>query len=367
MGSAVAAHVAKRGMRVVGLDRYELGHDLGASAGRSRVIRKAYFESPQYVPLLERAYELWRELERETETRLLDLTGILMVGASDGSLMRGVRASVERYGVAVEELARATVAARYPQTSLFSNESALFEPEAGMVFPELGIAAHQTVARKHGADLRGNVEVVGWRRSMHGTIEIELRDQTTLHADRLVLCAGPWTAKLARDLALPIVIQRNVQIWFEPQTRSFERGTLPVFFLQRDGLPNALYGFPDYGDGVKAALHGFGVHTSPETLDREIASNDIAAVRSALDAFLPGAAGTFRAGKVCMYALTPDEHSIIDRHPHDDGIVIAAGFSGHGYKFCPVVGELAADLIEGKRPPHIAFLSLDRFAREARP
>lgn len=362
MGSAAAAHLAKRGKRVLGFDQFELGHELGASSGHTRIIRKAYFEGPAYVPLLERAYELWRELERETSSVLLDLVGILMVGVASGSMIQGVRRSTERYGVHVDEIGREQLAKSFPQAHFLRDEIGLFEAEAGIVFPERGVAAHQNVAVAHGADLRGGLKVASFFRTNSGTIRVTLEDGEVVETEQLVICAGPWLAGVAHDVHLPLVVQRNVQIWFAPETGDFARGRFPAFFLERADMPKPLYGFPDLGEGVKAALHAYGALTTPAQLDREIHAADVTAVKSALDAWLPGAAGEFRSGKACMYTLTPDEHFIIDRHPHDDGIVIAGGFSGHGYKFCPVVGEIVADLIDGVTRPDIEFLSLRRFS-----
>ena len=163
------------------------------------------------------------------------------------------------------------------------------------------------------------------------------------------------------ELELPLRIQRNVQIWFRPNVPSFSRARFPGFFIERDTFPAPLYGFPDFGDGVKAALHGFGVETDPTQLDRTVHDEDIEPVRGALETWMPGAAAAFAFGKACMYALTPDQHFIIDRHPRDPRILIVGGFSGHGFKFCPVVGEIVADLaLDGGTAHPIAFLRLDR-------
>ncbi len=362
MGSAAAAQLAKRRKRVLGLEQFALGHDLGASCGLTRIIRKAYFEGPQYIPLLLRAYDLWRELEGDTGMALLDLTGLLMAGDPEGVLIRGVLASAARYDLPIAELAPAVVARRFPQVSLRTGETVLFEADAGVVFPELAIAAHQTVAREHGADLRGNVCVSGWRRSAFGALVVEVDGRAAFEAEQIVLCAGPWLAPLARELQLPIVVERDVQVWFAPLTAAFARAIFPAFLLDRTGLRKPLYGFPDFGDGVKAALHGSGARTSADQLDREIHAQDIALVRAALNEFLPGAGGHYRFGKACMYAMTPDEHFLIDRHPQDRGVVFAGGFSGHGYKFCPVIGEVIADLVCDTPRHDIDFLSLRRFA-----
>jgi len=360
MGSAVAARAALRGRRVVGLERFGEAHELGASAGRSRIIRKAYFESPDYVPLLERAYDLWRDLEKRTGTTLLDLVGLLTAGRADSAGVSGARASANRYGIELEELEPADVSRRYPGVRLRAGEGAVFEPGAGALFPERALAAHLALARDAGADLRFESRVLGYEPLPDG-IAVHLADGTTIEAARLAICAGPWAAQVAHDLGLPIRVQRNVQLWFEPGTNAFASDRFPAFFVERAEWPAPLYGFPDSGDGVKAAFHAFGTTTTADALDREVHDRDIEPVRQALEDWMPGAASRYRFGKACMYALTPDEHFILDRHPADARIVIAAGFSGHGYKFCSVVGEIVGELaFDGASGLPIAFLSLAR-------
>jgi sarcosine oxidase len=360
MGSAVAARAALAGRRVLGLERFGEAHEFGASSGRSRIIRKAYFESPDYVPLLLRAYELWRDLEARTGTRLMHLGGLLMAGPADGAVVRGARASAAEYGLELAQLERFQVARRFPALRLRAGEAVLFEREAGVVFPERTIAAHLEVARAAGAELRYGAEVLGYE-SRAGGIALRLGDGSTVVAGRLAICAGPWAARVARELGLPIRVQRNVQVWFEPLTRAFRADRFPAFFIERAEWPAPLYGFPDFGDGVKAAFHAFGPTTGADALDREIHARDIEPVRAALHDVMPGAACCFRFGKACMYALTPDEHFILDRHPADGRIVIAAGFSGHGYKFASVIGEIVTELaFEGTTQHAIGFLSLDR-------
>lgn len=362
MGSAALAQLALRGRRVLGIEAFARGHDLGASAGRSRIIRKAYFEDPAYVPLLERAYELWRELERASGACLLDLVGVLMVGDPAGTVLRGARASGRLHGIALEELDSAELARRYPALRVRPGEAALFEPEAGAVFPEKANAAQLAVAEAAGAELRFETPVASYR-SEPDAIVLELAGGDRLRTERLAVCAGPWLPQLATELDVPVRVQRNVQIWFQPDVADYARGRFPAFFVERAEQPAALYGFPDFGEGVKAALHAHGDSTEARALDRSIRPADIEAVRGALDAFMPGAAGRFASGKACMYALTPDEHFIIDRHPADARIVLAGGFSGHGFKFAPVVGEIVADLmLAGRTRLPIGFLRLDRFS-----
>ncbi len=361
MGSAALAHIARRKRRVLGLEQLTAGHELGASAGHSRIIRKAYFEDPAYVPLLLRAYELWRELEVQSGSQVLDLTGIVMVGRAGSASIAGALRSAREHGLALEELDAADVAARYRSLRLTGEEVALFERDAGMVFPELAIAAHLRVAAAGGAEMRYETHVTGIEPGRDG-IAVGLSDGSTIVTERLAICAGPWLASLVPQLQLPLRVQRNVQMWFEPLTDAYARSTFPVFFVERRAEWAApLYGFPDYGLGVKAAFHAYGDETTPATLDRTIHARDVEPVRRALDDFMPGAAGRVLGGKACMYTLTPDEHFAIDMHPHDDRIVIAGGFSGHGFKFCSVVGEIIADLLTRGETAHpIGFLRFDR-------
>jgi sarcosine oxidase len=365
MGSAVAARAALRGKRVIGLERFAEAHEFGASSGRSRIIRKAYFESPDYVPLLERAYELWRDLEARTGTTLVDLVGLLTAGRAESAGVRGARVSAARYGVELEDLEPADVARRFPGVRLCAGEGAVFERGAGAVFPERAIAAHLALARRAGADLRFESDVLGYD-ARPRRIELRLADGTTVAAARLAICAGPWAADVVRDLGVPLRVQRNVQVWFEPASGAFASDRFPAFFVERAEWPAPLYGFPDFGEGVKAAFHAFGATTTADTLDREVRANDIEPVRQALDEWMPGAAARFRSGKACMYALTADEHFILDRHPADERIVVAAGFSGHGYKFCSVIGDIVSDLaFDGATPLPIEFLAIGRSALAA--
>jgi len=367
MGSATLAHAAKRGGRTIGLEQFTRGHALGSSTGESRIVRQAYFEEPAYVPLLRRAYELWRELEAEAAVSLLDLCGMLAVGRSDGTILGGALRAARMHDLRVDELDRADVARRYPTLRLRDDEVGVFEHDAGIVTPELAIDAHLRIAERAGAELRFQTAVSGYASRPDG-IHVTLEDGSEIVAARLVICAGGWIGQVARELGLPIVLQRNVQLWFEPTTNAYAIERFPIFFLERpDHLPAALYGFPDRGTGVKAGLHGYGPVTTADDLDRAISERDVAPVRDALESWMPGAAGALLRGKACTYAMTPDEHFILDRHPTDDRVVIAGGFSGHGFKFCSVVGEILTDLaLEGGTRHPIGFLRLERLTDTAR-
>lgn len=362
MGSAVTARAAQRGRRVLGIEQFARGHELGASCGSTRIIRKAYFEDPAYVPLLLRAYELWRDLERRTGTTLLDLVGVLMIGGAHSSILANVGSTARAYGFPLEEFDAAGIARRFAGTRPRPAERALLERDAGVVFPEAAIGAHLALAERCGAGLRFESRVDGYDADADG-LRVRLAGGETLRTARLALCAGPWLAPLAAELHLPLRVQRNVQLWFRPSTHDYGADRFPAFFVDRPEWPAPLYGFPDYGAGVKAALHGYGEPAQASALDRSIRPDDIAAVADRLADWMPATAGAYAAGKACMYTLTPDEHFIIDHHPADPRIVLAGGFSGHGYKFCSVVGELVSALaFDGGTHVPIDFLKLDRFA-----
>lgn len=360
MGSAVAAHAAARGLRVAGFERFALAHDLGASAGRTRIIRKAYFEDAAYVPLLDRAYTLWRELEETAQTALLDLFGVLMIGQPGSATIRGMAKAATLYAIPVEQLDTEQLRARFPQVAFDAGETGIYEPDAGVVFPERAIAAHLTVARNHGAHLYDRARVLSYE-ATRDSVRLIFQGGETVEAARLAVCAGPWTSELLAPLALPLRVQRNVQYWFGTQSGIAAPPSLPAFFLERNALPAPLYGIPDLGDGLKVAFHGYGETTQPDRLDREVHTGETDLMRTTLAALMPGFVHDLRATKACMYTMTPDANFGIGRDPRNDRVVIACGFSGHGFKFVPVVGEIVTGMLLDEVPKFdIGFLRIDR-------
>jgi sarcosine oxidase len=360
MGSAVLARCAMRGVRAVGIEQFTLGHDLGASTGKSRIIRKAYWEDAAYVPLLLRAYELWRDVERRTGKQLLRLTGLLLAGDERSEVVNGTRAAAEAYDLPLEMLSTADLRARYPNLRVRDGEIAAFEPDGGVVFPEAAVNAHLELAAAHGATTVAQTAVTSW--DAGDPVRLHLLDGTTVEAASAVLTLGPWFANEMRTIGVPLVIQRNVQVWFEPSSPQWGAENFPAFLVDRPEQP-LLYGFPDLGDGVKAAFHAHGENTTPQDLRREATDDDIAPVTRALDAWMTGAAARFLAAKVCMYSLTPDRNFVIGLHPRQRNVVLCGGFSGHGFKFSSVVGEIGAQLaIDGATTHNVGFLSPERMA-----
>ena len=365
MGAASLSHLAGRGVRCIGIERFDRLHDKGSSTGETRIIRKAYFEDPAYVPLLQRSYDLWRELEAQTGRTLLDLVGVLSVGTPDREGIAGALRSARQYDLALDVYEADQIARHFPGTMPRPDEIGLLERQAGIVFPEAAVEAHLDLAAARGAELRFASRMILLERH-DGVHRISLDDGSVVEANRIVFCAGMWSGGLLADLKLPLRVQRNVQVWFEPTTAHYDRGIFPAFLVERLDLPTPLYGFPAIAGSLKAALHHFGDFVDPERPDRRIRDADVTIVGAALDEWMLGAAGSYVRGRVCMYTLTPDGNFIIDHHPDDPTITIACGFSGHGFKFCPVVGEIVAGLaLDGATPFDIGFLSIDRFKQPA--
>lgn len=327
------------------------------------MIRQAYFEDPAYVPLILRSYELWRELEGKTAEQLMRITGVLSVGKEESQIISGTKRSAAQHGLRLETLDRRQLHDRYSTLRLLADEIALFEPDGGVLDPERAIKAHLQVAEEKGAHLRFQAPMQGWEASENG-VTIRLTDGSSLSARKLILSLGAWFKGMMDALGAPLRIQRNVQAWFSPTVGSYHAGEFPAFLLDRAGLRSPLYGFPDFGDGVKAAFHGFGEITTAEEVDREVHFKaDVEPIAGAMEEWMPGAAANFREAKPCMYSLTPDGHFVIDHHPQHANVVLCGGFSGHGFKFAPVLGEIAADLaLDGGSRHQIGFLALKRFA-----
>jgi sarcosine oxidase len=362
MGSAVLAHCAARGLRALGVEQFEPLNTRGASHGRTRIIRQAYFEHPSYVPLLKRAYELWDELERRSGTVLRARTGGVFVGRPESDVVAGTLASAREHGLPHEILDAPALRRRYPQFRPRDDEIGVFEGVAGALFPERCVLAHLQAAIADGAEARFGSRVTGWEAG-DDRVVVDLADETVL-ASRLVVCAGAWLGQTLAGLGLPLRVERNVQFWFEPRRpESVAPSALPIFCLRRDDLPFMFYGFPDFGDGPKCAFHHSNVDVEIDALDRAVSDGEVEAARATLSSWLPDAAGALRDAVVCTYTMTPDEHFIVGPLPQTPSVIVAGGFSGHGFKFCGVVGEVVANLVTRGEPGHpIVLFEPARFA-----
>ena len=362
MGSAAAAAIARRGVDVLGVEQFGPLHDRGSSHGDSRIVRMAYFEHPDYVPLLRRAYDGWAGLERGSGRPLIRWTGALMIGRPDSAVVSGTLASATTWQLPHEVLDGAAMAAQFPQFNLAAGEVAVHERDAGVVDPEAAVDALHVAARAAGATLRFESPVDGWGVGPD-TVTVRFGGEEVA-ADHLVVAAGPWAAKLL-GAAVPLTPVRTVTYHFEPtgERAAFAPDRFPAFVWEL-APGDAVYGLADVGSGApKVGFHHRHRPTDPDDVDREVSPEEIAAMRAVLAERIPALHGDCLATAVCMYTMTPDEHFIIGHLPGSDGRVsVAAGFSGHGFKFVPVVGEILADLaLDGGTAAPIGLFDPARF------
>jgi len=360
MGASAVHQLAGRGVRVLGLDANQRGHVLGSSHGRSRIIREAYYEAAEYVPLVQRAFIQWRELEEETGLDLLLMTGCLNIGRPGTQVVDGVIASARRHGLPSEVLPSDAMRSRFPAFALPESHVGVYQPTAGVLNADACVGALVDASVARGATIRHGELVNNWEPDGDGVI---VRTPSgTIRAQKLVITAGPWSASVLADLGLPLQAVRQYVVHFEPQApERFSAPGFPAFIW--DVAEGEVYGIPYLpGSGFKVGGHDPGEPCTPETARRTVTVEEIENVRSIFERCLPGCATTMSMAATCLYTVTPDRHFIIDRHPEHPQVSYAAGFSGHGFKFGPTIGEVLADLaIEGSSRHDVAFLRAARF------
>jgi sarcosine oxidase len=356
MGAAVCHELARRGVAVLGVDAHAPPHGLGSSHGRTRITREAYFEHPLYVPLVQRANELWAELEELTGAVLYRQTGGLMVGPPAGVLVQGALESARAHGLEHEQLSAAEICRRFPGLLAEPEHVGVFEPRAGILLPEACVRTLLTLARGYGADLRMNTRVESWRTDAGG--DVVLRTSSgELRAREIVLAAGPWlnallaaglvaTGGSASPLQLPLAVERQVSYWFAPPpgVHAYRPAQCPIAIWEyADG--RFIYTFPDIGHGVKVGVHHEGRIVDPDAGDRTVSAGEEARARRLLEWCMPDAAQRALDASVCLYTNTPDGHFLLDRHPHHEQLFLLSACSGHGFKFAPAIGEAVADVL----------------------
>jgi sarcosine oxidase len=366
MGSAAALQLASRGVNVLGLEKFGPAHAKGASHGGSRVTRQSYFESPEYVPLLLRAYEMFDELATDSGRDVISRTGGVMVGRPESRTVAGSLASAERWGLDHEMLDAKELRRRFPTFAPKDDEVALYEQNAGFVRPEQTVAANLETAAKRGADLRFHEPMTDWQPTTTGVRVTTTRDAYT--AGHLIVTPGPWAPDLLADLDVPFRIERQVQFWFQPRggVGPFLADRHPIYVWE-DAEGGQIYGFPAIdgpAGGAKIAFFRRGTPTTPDTLDTGVHAGEITEMIDYCGQRLPDLPGSFLRGEPCMYTTTPDEHFVIAPHPAHEKVTVACGFSGHGFKFVPVVGEILADLATTGTTRHpIALFDPRRFEK----
>ena len=364
-GSATAAALTRRGLTVLGLERFGRGETLGSSGGRSRIIRVAHFEDPVYAPLARAAWDRWLALEAETGVSILTRTGGLYAGPPGSDVVAGATRAATIHAVGHELIDAAEICRRWPAFNPADDMIALVEEQAGILDADRAIAAQLLVAERDGAELRFGVRVVGWRPVSGGGVTVELEDGATVGAERLVLAAGPWIGALVKDLGLPLVVERQPVCWFEPNVpvADVSVSRLPVWLMATDD--GTFYGFPHDSElGLKVSHHHSGELVDTETVDREVRPPDVNRIRAFIRDRMPAADGPLTASRVCLYTNTPDNRFIVDRHPAARGVVFASACSGHGFKFAPLIGEILSDLvITGTTGWPIERFRADRFRR----
>jgi len=368
MGSASIYAAARRGLRVVGVDRYEPGHPRSSSFGESRLIRLAYFEDPSYVPLVQESFQLWRDLEVATGEKILRMTGLIEAGFPGSPLvMNSWRSSIEHH-LRSERLSAPEANARYPAFDLPADWDVIFQPDAGALLPEKAIRLFVAAAKVHGAQVRTNTRVICVE-PMADRVLVVLEGGERIEAGSAVVAAGAWIGDLLPEVAANLRLTRQPLLWFQPPEPALvDPDRMPAFLFQTHA--DVIYGLPDIcGTGIKVASHlSGGDLRSAEQPRAEVSPAEAAYLHGELLRYVPAAAGTLVRSSVCIYTRSPDEHFVVGLHPKAPQIVIASPCSGHGFKFASVMGEGLTDLAMDRRTDRpIGRFNVERLAKPTPP
>ena len=362
VGSSALFHASKQGLRVLGLDRFPPGHDRGSSHGETRMIRLSYFEHPDYVPLLRRAYQLWDELVEQTGQDLFHRCGVFYSGPPECELVKGVLASSAEHKIDLEKLTPEESNSKFPSFSVGENDAVLYEPNAGYLQVEKCIIAYLKEAVQLGAEHRYGESVQKWEKDGEGFVVAT--DQEQYRTARLIISAGCWANHFLSDLGIPLRVVRKHLHWYgAPADLYGESRGHPCFVFESDGC---FYGFPaNSPEGLKVGEHSGGTEIDdPLNGSREPDPADTERVESFLKKHLPGVPPRRTRHDVCFYTRSPDEHFIVDRHPEHENVVFAAGLSGHGFKCSSALGETLVRMVSDREPKaRIGFLGMKRFEK----
>ena len=361
IGSATLVSAARKGWKVLGIDQFGPAHNHGSSHGQTRMIRTAYFEHPNYVPIVQQAFQKWDELQKSAGIPLIRRTGLLQVGYEDGVVIQGVLKSAGDFGLTIEKLAPEKITERFPLLKPNADHLGVFEEDAGVLFVEKCVAALIRLAKASGAEYLANTKVLGWSAEDDGTYVVRT-EQETFRTQRLVVTAGAWSASALDGLGLPLRLIRKQQQWFQSDRVDGHVETgFPCIFVETEER-DWFYGMPAIDKlGMKIAEHTGGQDLDfADQLDTELNQGDVDRVQRFVDRHLDFGRSRVIYHSPCIYTMSPDEHFIVDRHPEHSGVAFAAGMSGHGFKFAPMIGEQLVALLEGEGDPNMEFLKLAR-------
>ncbi len=361
MGSSAALQLSRNNKKVLGIDRFAPPHTFGSSHGQTRIIREAYFEHPLYVPLVQRAYDLWFDMEKETGKELFLKTGGMMIGSPESELVKGAKTSADIHNLEYKLLDFAQIKLQFPAFNLSEEMVGIWEPRAGVLFPEKCIETFLELAGNSGAKLNFNETVLNFTADKN---EVTVKtDKGIYKTEKLIISSGAWLNKLIPELKLPLYIERQVLFWFDTNnSKNFNLEKFPIFIWEYE-TDKIFYGFPDTGDGLKVAFyHGGDKLFNADVINREICEKEIDSIKEVMMKYFPDASNKLLNSAVCMYTNTPDLHFLLDYHPEYKNVIIASPCSGHGFKFSPAIGEILKDMvISGKTSFQLKPFSIERF------
>lgn len=366
IGSAALRAAALRGWKTLGIDQYGPSHTKGSSHGQTRIIRRAYFEHPNYVPLAEEAFERWTELNKRHQTSLsvtplLTESGLLQVGLPDSELITGVQRSAQAHGLTIENFNADEIMRRLPILKIDPAHVGIFEPGAGFLRVENGVAANIAQAIKHGASIEKETTVTGWSKQ-GDTITVETEEQK-FECERLIVCAGPWSQSLLPEVELNLKLIAKQQQWFQIDRVDHKHvNQFPILFIEEDN-GEQFYTLPEIDSlGMKVCRHTGGeTITDPSQIDRNLDEVELGRNTDFLDRRMVHTKHRMVHHSMCMYSMSPDGHFIVDRHPQHEQVTFAAGLSGHAFKFAPVIADRLVKLLDGENDPTTDFLKLRSF------